>query len=56
MLNHLLALLGLVGLCAGWMVFQLWLGKQDADRKDGYRPGCGACSSKKCSRDSRLDD
>jgi len=50
MLTHFFALLGLVLLCAGWMVFQLWLGRQDPDKNEGFRPGCGACSSKECAR------
>lgn len=47
-MTHVLALLGLVLLCAGWMGFQLWLGRQDPDKRAGFRPGCGACSSKGC--------
>ncbi len=48
MLTNALALLGLILLCAGWMLFQIWLGRQDPSRKEGFRPGCGACSSKGC--------
>jgi hypothetical protein len=48
MLIHFFALLGLVLLCAGWMLFQLWLGRQDPDKKAGFRPGCGACKSNSC--------
>ncbi len=48
MLNYLLPLLGLVALCAAWMLFQLWLARQDPEKAEGYRPGCGACSRKGC--------
>jgi hypothetical protein len=41
MLNHLLAILGLAALTALWMVFQLWLKKQDPGREEGC-VGCGA--------------
>ena len=47
MIDHLISLLGLTLLCAGWMVFQLWLKKQDPDR-GSYKPGCGACQSGSC--------
>ena len=50
MMTHLLALLGLVGLCAGWMLFQIWLSKQDPSKKLGYRPGCGSCGNGSCEK------
>ncbi len=50
MLTHLLTLLGLVLLCAGWMLFQLWLGRQNPEKKNVFRLGCGACSNKGCSQ------
>ncbi len=53
MLIYALSLLGLVGLCAGWMLFQRWLVRQDPEKEEGYRPGCGACSRKDCT--SRQD-
>jgi hypothetical protein len=48
MLIYALSLLGLVALCAGWMLFQLWLERQDPDKQGGYQPGCGACSRREC--------
>ncbi len=47
MFGYLMSLLGLTLLCAGWMVFQLWLKKQDPQRA-GYKPGCGACQGGSC--------
>ena len=47
MIDYLISLLGLTLLCAGWMVFQLWLKKQDPERA-GYKPGCGACQGGSC--------
>ena len=45
MLSYLFALLGLVLLCVGWVLFQLWLERQDPQR-GGFRPGCGAWGNK----------
>jgi len=50
MMTHLFALIGLSLLCAGWMLFQRWLAKQDPERDEVFKPGCGACSSKSCPR------
>ena len=47
MIGYLISLLGLTLLCAGWMMFQLWLKRQDPDRA-GYKPGCGACQGGSC--------
>lgn len=41
-MTHLIALIGLIALLVGWVLFQEWL------RKNGkvFRPGCGGgCSS-----------
>lgn len=49
MLNHLFALLGLVGLCALWIVFQMWLNKQDPAKPKFETKGCGCHTTKqKC--------
>jgi hypothetical protein len=40
MLNYLLSILGLAALTACWVLFQLWLKKQDPDRGEG----CVGCS------------
>ena len=46
-MTHLLAILGLAALCAGWVLFQQWLKRMDPEKED-YRPGCGACGSSGC--------
>jgi len=51
MLKYLLVLLGLVLLCAGWALFQLWVGKGDPDKAGGYRQGCKACSQQDCPKE-----
>ena len=51
MLKYLFVLLGLVLLCAGWALFQLWVGKRDPDKAVGYRQGCKACSQRDCPKD-----
>jgi len=51
MLNHLIAILGLAALTALWVVFQLWLKKQDPEREDGC-VGCGA----NCKRQDQKPD
>ncbi len=48
MIDYILPLLGLSLLCALWVLFQHWLAKQDPEKESGYKPGCGACSSKSC--------
>ena len=45
MLTHLFAILGLVALCAGWVLFQEWMKRIDPEKRE-YRPGCGACGNK----------
>jgi len=53
MLNYILSILGLAILTALWMVFQLWLKKQDPEREDGC-VGCGAnCKRQKAESDPR---
>ncbi|GAB6041114.1 hypothetical protein [Endothiovibrio diazotrophicus] len=49
-MTQLLALLGITALCGGWMVFQLWLAKQDPSKKEPFRPGCGACGNGACGK------
>ncbi|HIJ22055.1 MAG: hypothetical protein HON68_07595 [Gammaproteobacteria bacterium] len=44
-MNHLLAILALVALLFGWVLFQEWLKRRDPEQF-GYKPGCGACGSK----------
>lgn len=47
MLDYLIPLIGLSLLCAGWVVFQLWLKRVDPDRNN-YQPGCGGCKGGAC--------
>jgi len=53
MTQYLVALLTIVVLCAGWAVFQLWLGKHDPELAARANK-CGNCScdrkSGSCSR------
>ena len=56
MLTHIFALLGLSLLCALWVLFQRWLVRQDPDKKEVFRPGCGACSDKNCANRSEQMD
>ncbi|MDH3354665.1 MAG: FeoB-associated Cys-rich membrane protein [Chromatiales bacterium] len=50
MLTHLLAIIGLITLLIGWVIFQEWLKKNGNE----YRPGCGGgCSS--CSTTSSCE-
>jgi len=45
MLEYLIAILGLGALCAGWVIFQRWLGKLDPDPdEDAPKSKCGGCS------------
>ena len=46
MLTHLFAILGLVALCAAWVLFQLWLKRVDPEQCDSNKGcmGCGSCS------------
>jgi hypothetical protein len=55
MLNHLLSILGLATLTALWVVFQLWLKKQDPDR-DERCIGCGSGCKKRDSRNNQASD
>jgi hypothetical protein len=41
-MTYLYALLAIVGLCAFWAVFQLWLAKQDPDLGERSQK-CGGC-------------
>ena len=51
MLGYLLGIGGLIGLCAAWVLFQLWLQRIDPDYR-GLEGGCGGCSDKReCRRD-----
>ena len=49
MLNYLFAIVGLAALTALWVVFQLWLQKQDPEQKDR----CVGCGSK-CKRKNEV--
>ena len=48
MLRYLLPILGLAALCAGWVLFQLWLKRVDPDapNPDTRCAGCGGCRSR----------
>ncbi|WP_172840323.1 hypothetical protein [Solemya pervernicosa gill symbiont] len=50
-MGYLISLLGLTALCAFWVVFQLWLKKQEPNHA-GFKAGCGACKSGSCGTDS----
>jgi len=50
MLGYLFSLIGLTALCALWVVFQLWLKRQEPNHP-GLNVGCGACKSGSCSTD-----
>jgi len=52
MITHIFALIGLVALCAAWVLFQQWLVRQDPERKEAFKPGCGSCGSGGCSSGS----
>jgi len=46
---HLVALIGLVALCGGWIVFQMWINKQDPAKPKFETKGCGCHTTKsKC--------
>lgn len=47
MLEYLFGILGLVALCAGWVLFQEWLKRVDPE-KGGFKAGCGGCGSCRC--------
>ena len=50
-MNYLLPLAALVALCAGWALFQLWLGRRDAEVAARLNK-CGNCScDKPCDRE-----
>lgn len=42
-MNHVLALLAVVALCAGWAVFQVWLSRHDPQANRCLRR-CGDCN------------
>jgi len=48
MLTHLFAIIGLMALCAFWVLFQLWLKRVDPDQRDSNERcmGCNSCSRK----------
>ncbi len=49
MLNHFIALFGLIALCGLWIAFQMWLNKQDPDKPKFETKGCGCHTTKsKC--------
>ena len=52
MLTHIFALIGLVALCVAWVLFRQWLVRQDPERKEACKPGCGSCGSGGCSSGS----
>lgn len=45
MWTHLVAIIGLVLLCAGWVIIQMWVKRLDADseRLTDACSGCGSC-------------
>jgi hypothetical protein len=47
MLDHLFGILGLVALCAGWVLFQEWLKRVDPE-KGNFKAGCAGCGSCSC--------
>ncbi len=47
MLEHLFGILGLVALCAGWVLFQEWLKRVDPERGE-FKAGCSGCGSGSC--------
>ncbi len=49
MLTHLFSMLGLAGLCALWVAFQLWLKRVDPDGR-ALAAGCGHCKGGACRR------
>jgi len=42
MWTHLLSILGLAALCAAWVMFQLWLKRQDPELEKRCH-NCGSC-------------
>ncbi len=48
MLNHIIALFGLIALCSGWVLFQIWVGKQDSHPVTPLKPGCSTCDEASC--------
>jgi len=49
MWTHLIAIIGLMALCALWVLFQLWLKKQDPEQEDR----CISCGAKCKRQDDR---
>ena len=47
MLEYLFGILGLVALCAGWVLFQEWLKRVDPE-KGSFKAGCAGCGSCSC--------
>ena len=55
MLDYLLAIAGLVALCAAWVLFQLWLQRVDPGFR-GLQGGCGGCAEKRaCKREGKRE-
>jgi len=57
MVDYLIGILALAGLCAGWGLFQLWMTRADPGYR-GLQGGCGGCRDngpcrKECGRESR---
>lgn len=51
MLNYIISILALTGLCACWVLFQMWLRKHDP-RKELFENRCGGCASGGCAKSS----
>ncbi len=53
MWEYLIVLLSLSALCAGWILFQMWLHKHDP-KKSGklFENRCGGCASGGCAKSS----
>ncbi|MCW8826593.1 MAG: FeoB-associated Cys-rich membrane protein [Gammaproteobacteria bacterium] len=59
-MTHILALIGLVALLTGWVLFQEWLKKNGKEYRPGCGGGCSSCSttgsdSSSCSTESESE-
>ena len=54
MLDYLLGILGLVALCAGWVLFQEWLKRVDPEQ-GSFKSGCSGCGSCSCRHEKEKD-
>jgi len=54
-MNHLLSIIGLVALCAGWVLFQQWLKRMDPEKGD-FEARCAGCGSCDCKSKKHDDD